>query len=897
MLFSGQLLSAGLVKTLVTENGLKHVVQLAGSQTPTAKALMSNSPGFHSYPVPVPPSFSMNEVIQEPQKGREAEEDDISPLDYARQSGIACNYLHEPSPLSYLENTEQALLNDFLGDSSLPQFTISADVNLDERLTISRDGACILASVSKEMAAANSLEQIEPSFIGHRELKSIQIETPLLRSDHDNDIRLFARRESFEIKLKDLDLPLERVNVEENEGLSFPSKLWNLSEETLVTLQHEKLEVTRDTLVYLQDTLKNDLMEVDDQNLWISLSTYKRSHALEHLTPPLSPLPLPPPSPYVPNSAECELPILSDPPSLIGAELKAIEEEAFRNDIPTPARDLIYGTEKDSSNDSPRDYISLGDIYSPLASLNSATISSENAQLEDLKVEGPLTPLRPLPETPRTVHFSDSITKFSPIAISELSQTNFFEEAFGEAAEKAKQQSEQEKLLAADLTARVDEPTMDFSRPNPPWKKFHEQRKPETLQELQKVFMRENISPALPRWKDTQKIEAKLPWVPFPSNLAKVALEEETRETDRTWESMIKDDEIISTSELTWKPSGLRILNEDEDDDDETDAGTFERDGPLDMSYLLKRRRMEIEERETSTLTDMETQEVSESAPAPIPQSPEPITTLPTPAFSAPSESTCIIVSSSFLKHRVLIRHLNTHIPKLVLFERDFTAHNTSEWNTNSITRSPIPSPLASEADLIISPSTGIILTTLQKIKQKPLPGQKSKVAIRARLEDVSTRYEKLIVLISESRPDGTTHLLMGNDSLSLAEFLGFAAGFETNITVHFVGGGEEVLSHWLASLIIYHRVPHDGNGQLLEDETHWELFLRRAGMNAFGAQAVLASLRAPEGVNAQGPSKSGLFGLTAFVEMGIEERVERFGGICGERVIRFVSAVVDGRW
>lgn len=80
----------------------------------------------------------------------------------------------------------------------------------------------------------------------------------------------------------------------------------------------------------------------------------------------------------------------------------------------------------------------------------------------------------------------------------------------------------------------------------------------------------------------------------------------------------------------------------------------------------------------------------------------------------------------------------------------------------------------------------------------------------------------------------------------------------------------------------------------MLLEETHWELFLRRAGLNAFAAQAVLAQLKAPDGVDAGSPSKAGTFGLTAFVEMGREQRVRRFGMMCGVRLMERVSAVVD---
>jgi hypothetical protein len=211
----------------------------------------------------------------------------------------------------------------------------------------------------------------------------------------------------------------------------------------------------------------------------------------------------------------------------------------------------------------------------------------------------------------------------------------------------------------------------------------------------------------------------------------------------------------------------------------------------------------------------------------------------------------------------------------------------------NSVSRSPITSPLASEADIIVSPLVGIIIATLQKIKQKPLPGQKTKSAIRDRLEKVSARYEKLIVLVTEGRQDETTRELDDSDCTAFSEFVGFAQRLETAVNVQFVGGGEAALAKWLVSAITRHKIEEE----LLTDETHWELFLRRAGLNAFAAQHIISALKAPDNVDLSSPGNAALFGLTVFVEMGREQRVARLGPMCGNRLMARVSAVVDARW
>jgi len=515
-------------------------------------------------------------------------------------------------------------------------------------------------------------------------------------------------------------------------------------------------------------------------------------------------------------------------------------------------------------------------------------------------------------------------------------------------------------------------------------------------------------------------------------------MEEPIELDDSTWKTFIRtsnDEKIIDSSIMTWKPPGLRILQFDEDDDDEIETGTFSRDQPRDLPFLIKKRKLELDQGDLGREGAIQTDSLNSKQPlsrntlksnefvttaakmqlddleehgmllggrfsaetmlgnfmelrglkkrkltgspdidynkygvgaslvrrmgwsdseglgvghnkgraSPIqpqkrprgaglgwsrPSKPPPVTKHQTAIsrHAAPAEPAqvanfqlpirlspvakrapllapvvvptglqSVIVSMTLMRNRALIKHLETLLPSLTLVERNFAAHNTTTWMPGSVTRSPVTSPLDSEADFIISPSAGVVITTLQKIKQKPLPGSKSKPEIRARLEKVSLRYEKLVVLVSEGRKDETTNGLDEHDSLALSEFLGFSCGLVATTTVYFVGGGDQTLAKWLASTVAQHRV--DYSPELLEEETHWELFLRRAGMNAFAAQVVVTKLKAPDGVDATSPTKAGLFGLAAFVEMGREQRIAVLGDICGRGVIERVSAIVDARW
>jgi hypothetical protein len=690
-----------------------------------------------------------------------------------------------------------------------------------------------------------------------------------------------------------------------------------------------------------------------------------------------------------------QLPILSDASSPTKYALEILESKIFEQDIPTPLRRSVatdLPNEVSSKTYAGDGIVKLGDIYSPLASLDNSetppSIETRRIKREDFKVEEPLTPEGPV-AAPKPDHFSNIVEKMELYPESSPTYENtFFEEAFGDALKVANQRSEQERLIEADSTARVNVPVMDFSKPDPPWKAFEKQRGSTSLLSLQKLTIREIVGPLRP-WTGTGQVVTHLNWVPFPASLAKVALEEDIEENDGSWEAFVKDskeNEVIDSSNLTWKHPGLKILNDDDDDDDEIDPGKFQNDDVQDLSSLIRKRKRELDqgcnqENEVQSTTfgsravsgplrgdtpkpndfmsaaqkmhDNQTHkemfgllggafsaansidnylelrgskkpklmdssyfEPGPQVVQPVPKSQTSDTSLktqtiihlpirksplakidhlPAPTVPSPGVKTNLIVSSTLLKHRSLIRHLEALLPSLVLIERDFSAHNTTTWMLGSVTRSPIKSALDSEADIIVSPSMGIVITTLQKVKQKPLPGQKAKSAIRERLEQVSNRYEKLTVYVSEGRADESTNSLDGSDCLAFSSFVGFSLGLNSSITVQFIGGGEETLSKWLASTIAQNRV--DGDSDLLEEETHWELFLRRAGMNAFAAQAIVASLNAPEGVDPTSPTKAGLFGLAAFVEMAVEQRIARFGPLCGRGLLERVSAVIDAKW
>lgn len=271
----------------------------------------------------------------------------------------------------------------------------------------------------------------------------------------------------------------------------------------------------------------------------------------------------------------------------------------------------------------------------------------------------------------------------------------------------------------------------------------------------------------------------------------------------------------------------------------------------------------------------------------------ESATWAPHPHFKPMSTPLTIFISLRAPRH--LIRALERLLPGLTLMERDYSKHNTSVWSPGSVSRTEVVPPLAFDADLTISPSTGVVTTSMIMVRQKPRP-QSAKNGLQDRIDKISLRYDRLIILVGGGGgPDNTLREIGSSDAAALTDFQGFASGLPCNTLVYYIGGGDDTLSRWVASLVCRYGQfePNIQNG-LLEVETLWELWLRRAGFNVYAAQVVAGQLKVPK---TETDTKRGHHGLAAFVTMTRNERMRRFGPMVGPRVLERVSQAVDELW
>lgn len=182
-----------------------------------------------------------------------SKENEPSILDYARYYGISKNHLEvdplqqglvppldEPQPPLQL-NTETPWL----------QLSPSITAPPRERLTAVKEASALLAVTHPKQYDDLVLDAVD-LFPTYR-IRQSKVELPLLRSDHEMDMRHFVHR--IEPNLAEEFIPFEKVDDEQDEGLEWPSYCYAWPDLYFRTAQNERLEVGRDVFAYMNAAL------------------------------------------------------------------------------------------------------------------------------------------------------------------------------------------------------------------------------------------------------------------------------------------------------------------------------------------------------------------------------------------------------------------------------------------------------------------------------------------------------------------------------------------------------------------------------------------------------------------------------------------------------------------
>ena len=639
--------------------------------------------------------------------------------------------------------------------------------------------------------------------------------------------------------------------------------------------------------------------------------------------------------PYVPSSPGNQLELLSDSTNSL-----AVEAKAFENIIMTA--DTLVPPGSDCSDLLLLD-VNIPNFFDQYP--GTPILSPAKRKIQDLKIEGPLTP--PIfHESPakkvKSVSFPEMLHEYIPSLPSyfgpgedafnfETSAPDIFEGQLKTHHEEAERRLENEKLSEEDTTARAEVPIVDFSLPVAPWHEFGHRKTSghlatKTELDAQTKFLvrvKRDYLKSASSWHGITKLEIDLPWMPF-SQTGSITIREKLHGEEvlsKMLDELVTAD-IATSSTNIWKRGGLRILEEEDDsDDDELEVAEAEKWIPVDTEIVKGRPQLEEEnidaqlankkaesidsvsqasiyqqptlqrdimhshhwvdptsasasigkpmrqqsaqpnqvalgprEHDSSLMfggmysastalqlftenygkpvkmADERDGRMASSSKAPLPstlshpvqRSPmlqafppehvhlelqegrrEPLETSPPLLPKLPSIPTNLppcsfILSSTFLQQRRLARDIEKLYPDAHFVERDFTA----------------PHSAAQEADLLLSPSTGLIFTTLQILKQRALPGQSERSPLRERVMKLQHRYERLIVIVSEGlnrqmEELGSSRPADSSDKGTITLFEHFASKLDGEVIVKYVRGGEIALGRSIVCEMAKWGLPH----------------------------------------------------------------------------------------
>ena len=192
-------------------------------------------------------------------------------LKYARFHGVASDHF-AADPNSYLQFPSAGDMSTQFDD---PNETTQVEdtrsllaEKINEKLDIGKCEALLLSSVisarflPESTDSEHGWDSVLPDYLSGRRMKA---ELPILRTDHE--LNMLSFRAQISLDHIDLDLPLEFIDDEQDEGLEFPSYCQGLPGQMQERTANEKLDCTRETLRFLEGVRVPLAVSVEDAHL------------------------------------------------------------------------------------------------------------------------------------------------------------------------------------------------------------------------------------------------------------------------------------------------------------------------------------------------------------------------------------------------------------------------------------------------------------------------------------------------------------------------------------------------------------------------------------------------------------------------------------------------------
>ena len=195
------------------------------------------------------------------------QDDEPTVLEYARHHGLANAHLQHHALSDAFLNHKDAELNGLEDDPWLFKIEDHATYSPDTRLQVDGSVTHFLAAITNPPSEACQFDEECQVLTNPR--RSLKQELPLLRTDHEEDLRQFVK--PFDPSLADEHLPLEGLDDELDEGLGWPSSCFGVSKRIEQECWAEKLVVSRKVLPYLDEIMgiqpTEEIPTFDDQHL------------------------------------------------------------------------------------------------------------------------------------------------------------------------------------------------------------------------------------------------------------------------------------------------------------------------------------------------------------------------------------------------------------------------------------------------------------------------------------------------------------------------------------------------------------------------------------------------------------------------------------------------------
>lgn len=189
-----------------------------------------------------------------------------SVLEYAREQGICVDYTTELPRLvdifvSLKDNNDQDPRDPFEDDFSNAATTVHE--LMKERLALNKEAAFLLKSVLtlREPPPDDTLAT------DGRQTRDLKQELPVLETDAELDMLHFGTRVEPDFKDLRTRLPSEDLDEENDEGFEWPAKYCKYPAQCDAKIKNEKLAMTRDALMFLQNAVKDDFSLQDEERL------------------------------------------------------------------------------------------------------------------------------------------------------------------------------------------------------------------------------------------------------------------------------------------------------------------------------------------------------------------------------------------------------------------------------------------------------------------------------------------------------------------------------------------------------------------------------------------------------------------------------------------------------